>query len=108
MKKESNPFSLAKGLTTCSTFLRVRSWDLCIRAVRAAANFVNSLSRPQRIVLKSTVTACAAFLFYFSWTRPLPSLWFPNGERTFDWSLPLGMLLLASLLSLLLDLSGKE
>jgi hypothetical protein len=108
MKNESKPFSLTKGLTTCFTFLRVRSWDLYDRAGRSIANFVYARSRPQRIVLKATVTACVAFLFYYSWTHHLPSLWFPNGERTLDSSLPLGMLLLASFLSLLVELSGKE
>jgi len=108
MKNESKPSSLTKRLTTCSTLLRVLPWDLGIRASRGAANFVNSLSRLQRIVLKASVTACLAFLFYYSWSHPLPSLWFPHGERTLDSWIPLGMLLLASLLYLLVELSGKE
>jgi len=104
MKNESKPFSLTKGLTALFTLLRVLPWDLCI----GAATFVNSLSRPQRIVLKATVAACLAFLFYYSWTYPLPSLWFPRGERTFDSWLPVGLLLLASLGFLIVELSRKE
>jgi hypothetical protein len=108
MKDESKTFSLAAGLTTCFAFLRVRSWELCDRAGRGTADFLNSLSRPQRIVLRVTVTACLAFLFVYAWTHSGPPEYFPSGKRKAPWTLILGPALLASLISLLWELRGKE
>jgi len=108
MMNESKPLPLIQRLTTCIAFLRGRVWDICNRTARSIVNLFHSLSRPQRIVLKAIVTVCLAFLVCYSWDHPLPSLLFPHGERTIDSWLPLGMLLLASVLSLLVELSGKK
>jgi len=108
MKDESKPFSLTSAMTTGVAFLRVHSWELCDRAGRSAADFLHSLSRPQRIALRATVTACLAFLFVSSWTHSGPPEYWLSGKRKTTWTSVLGAAFLASLVSLLWELSGKE
>jgi hypothetical protein len=95
-------------LTTCIAFLRVRSWELYDRACHITADFFNSLSRVQRIVLRATVTVCLALLFVYSWTHSGPPEYFLSGKRKITWTPFWGSALLVSLLSLLRELSGKE
>lgn len=108
MKGESKTFSLTDALTTWYAFLRVRSSELCDRAGRRIADFLNSLSRPQRIVLKATLTACLALLLVYSWTHSGPPEYLPSGKRIVPATLPLGAALFACLVSLLLELGGKK
>ena len=108
MKDERKTFSLTALLTTWYAFLRVYSWEFCDRAGRSAMSFLLSLSRPQRIALRAAVTACLAFLFIYSWTHSGPPEYWLSGKRKTTWTPVLGAAFLASLVSLLWGLSGKE
>jgi len=106
MKKEDG--NLSAAVTTGVAFLRVHSWDYCDRARQWVVRFFSRLSRPQRIALKVAVTASLAFLFAYSWTHSGAPQYYPSGKQELSWTLPLGMVLLASAISVLGELSGKE
>jgi hypothetical protein len=105
---ESRTISVSARLTTAIAFLRVLSWEFGERVRRWAHSFFSSLSRPQRIVLRISVTACFAFLFAYSWTHSGPPKYQLSGKRVISWTPLLGVAFFASLVSLLLELSGRE
>lgn len=108
MKDESKALFLTSALTACFAFLRVHSWELSERVGRAISDLFRGLSRPQRIALRATLTVCFALLFVYSWTHSGPPEYWPTGKRIVTWTLPLGAALIASVVSLLWELSGKE
>ncbi len=108
MQDESKTSSLTASLTNCFIFLRVRSSELYDFASRSAADFLKGLSKSQRIVLKATVTCLFVFLFVYAWIHSGPPEYYPSGKRKTPWTLPLGLVLLSSVISLLGELRGKE
>jgi hypothetical protein len=100
--------SLTGRLTSGVVFLRVRSWEVGERVRRWVMRYFSNLSRPQRIVFRVAVTTCLAVWFAYSWTHSGRPEYASSGRRIIPLTPLIGMVLAASLISLLWELSGKE